>query len=629
VVGEELLYNSRVPFRISAVMADPRADSHLQADFVVSMSSLPEVSYARIMEEWSVFYTYVKTTSAAAPDLLTTIQSDLPSISPVIGETAMVQFMPVGDIHLHSNALTELEPVGSMRNVILLISIGLLILATASINYINLSTARTMKRAREVAVRKVSGARRIEIAGQLVFETVLLVLFSLILALGVLALAREGISQLVAFDPLESAVLVQTVIFGLLVALVLGGIAGGYPALFFSRYQPAHVLKGSFISGTTGGRLRKSLVFVQFGISTILIVMTMTVGRQMDHVQNADLGFSPDNVVAIPVAGAEARSQFAALRQSWEALAVVNSTAASASTIPGLRHSDGHTIRQTGSSEDVQIVQRNWVDHAYFETLGMAFAAGGSFDDRYPIAEGTIILNETSARMLGWRDAGDAIGKRIDLNPGSGIPPLEVVGVVEDHHFESLHAQVGPLVFTATDWPTRVLVKFASEPTAETIAQLENGWRAITDQPLVPVHLEESLAALYETEARWNRLFSIASAIAVVIAILGLFGLSAFMSETRRREIGVRKALGATSTGIMVMMSRDFATIIAVSLICTSPLAYMAANRWLESFAYRTSVGIDLFILNAIILIVTGMATISWHTFRASRIQPAVTLRID
>ncbi len=629
VVGESLLYNNRVTFQITAVLEDPPSHSHLQPDFIASLSSLPEVSYDRIFEQWSVFYTYVKLLPEAGPDAPSAIQSALHEVTPTVDQSDEVILLPVSDVHLHSRAITELEPIGNFRNVILMASIALLILLTAAINYVNLTTARTLKRAREVAIRKVSGARRIEIANQLILETLLMVALSLVAGVAVLFAVADKLNGVAGLSVFSTESLAIMAVIGVVLAAVLGLVAGGYPAIFFSRYQPARVLKGAFISSTSGRRLRSTLVFAQFGISSVLIVLTMTVSRQMDHVMTADVGFDATNVVSIPVAGGEARGQYEALRQQWMTLPSVTSVGVSASAIPGLRHSDGHAVRPSGSTDEPAIVQRNWVDRGYFEVLDIGFEAGEAFDERIDVAEQTIILNVAAARLLGWVDPADAIGQLVDLNPGSESAALRVTGVTEDFNYQSMHSHIGPLVFTAVDFPTRVLVEFATTTNAATVSDLLPGWNAITNQPMMPSYLEASWAELYSSEARWTTIFNLASTIALIIAVLGLFGLAAFTSESRKREIGIRKALGATSSSIMVMISRDFAAIILVSLIVTSPLAFWVATEWLSSFAYRTSIGIEVFIWNAIILLATGLITISWHTSRAALTRPAITLRSE
>jgi len=624
-VGQRITYNGTSELIVSGVFAPIPKNSHLQPDFVASLSSLPLISYSGILDEWSVFHTYVQLVPGASPPILT---------DSVLGlgddDDRRLTFFPVTDIHLRSTSPDELEVGGSMRFIWLMGSIMLMVVLIASVNYVNLATAQAIRRARETAIRKVAGAARGEIAIQQFMDTLVLIVMATLLSLGTLFLFRAPIEE--AFGiALTSLIDVRAIVtITLLAGLALSLVAGLYPAWVVSRYQPAGILKGVAVSGTSGRRIRNGLVFGQFALSAVLIILSITVAGQMQFIADSDLGFEDEHVVVIPIQGEAARSAYPALRAAWASLPAVTHLGASASAVPGEPHSANHVIRPAGSDDLADVsVQRNWVDAGYFEALGLSLAAGEWFRAEPGDTSDEVILNETAARLMGWADPTMAVGQPIELNPGYENRTVTVRGVTEDYNFASLHTPVAPLIHTTTGYPTKLVLKTAPGTTAADLEVLHAGWDRIAAQPLAISWLEDDLGQQYEQEATATNRFTWASVIALLVSALGLFGLASFMAETRTREIGIRKALGATRAGIIWMISLDVTRIIGTAILLSSPIAWVLANRWLDAFTYRTSIGWEAFVLTGLILLATGWMTIIGHAARAASIDPARCLRAD
>ncbi len=627
-IGQTIRYKGGTDLIVTGILADIPANSHIHPDFVASMSTLPLVSYSRIMEEWAVFYTYVRTRPGVSADQLEEAIEPLRARMAGARTNFELDAQPLTSIHLRSQMSSELEANGDIRFMFMLISIGVLVLLIASINHVNIATARAMKRAREVAVRKVAGAKRAEVIQQFYVEAFVLVFVSLVVSVGIVFAFSSFLENVTGKELLLSNVSVNLLLAGLALSLVMGLMAGSYPALFLSRFQPARVLKGAFVSSRSGRRLRNLLVVAQFSASAVLIVVTLMVSKQIAHIQSVDLGFNSDNVLAIPVPGQETRSQYASMRNAWLQNSSVVSVAATASSYPGKRHSDGHTLRRLEDGpEDIHVVQRNWVDAHYFETMGISFLSGAGFHDDPSQNLRSIILNETAARTLGWSEPETATGEMVFVNPESDSLAFQIVGIVRDFNYESLHSEIGPLFFTSTHFPTIVLARVAENNLAGTVLDLQQTWKLFTDSPFTWSLLDMELESLYQADVKWGGMLRISTLFALFIACLGLLGLAAFIAETRTREIGIRKALGASSAGIVILVSKEFAVLILAAVLIAVPLSMMAVEEWLSTFAYRTELGVDVFLIGALILMATGLITVSYHAARAATAQPSVSLR--
>ena len=626
-VGQTLRYNTGHRFTVTGVMSDAPVASHLQPEFVTTLASLPDVAYAGIVDEWSVFYTYLELAEGvSASRVQGALAEVIAGFAPEEAEVPEVHLQLVTDIHLHSDLSNEIEATGDIRYVYLLTTLGFLILLIACINYVNLATARSLTRAREVGVRKAIGAVRSQIVRQFYAESLLIAGLSLVVALVAFAAFAPAVEALTGRPLRLDASAGGLVLASIALVLVVVVGVGSYPAFFLSRFKPAVVLRGGIRAGSQGGGFRRPLVAVQFAASLVLLVGTAVVVQQLGYIQDARLGFDQDQVIVVPVQDQAVAQGYAALRDQWAQDASVHAIGATSSAYPGRVHSDGHIIQRPESSEDDGLaIQRNWVDAAYLETLGVEMAAGQGFHSELWRDSASVVLNEAATRALGWSDPAEAIQEQVLLNGEE----LTVAGVTTDYHYASLHDAIAPLVLTPNPRPTNVLVRVEAEGLASTLDRLGSSWRGFSEQPFTYHFLDEELGALYQQDARWARLLSMASLLAVFVACLGLFGLAAFTAEQRKKEVSIRKVLGASVAHLVGLLTRDIAVLVALASLVAVPLAYLAMSRWLEGFAYRVELGPMPFVLAIGALAAIALLTVSVHALRAATADPISALRSE
>ncbi|MEO0560247.1 MAG: ABC transporter permease, partial [Bacteroidota bacterium] len=626
-VGQTLRYNTSDVFTVTGVLSDAPVSSHLRPDFVTSLSSLPQVAYAGIVDEWAVFHTYLELADGAnRSEVDEAIAAVLSGMVPDNAEAPQATLQPVTDIYLHSDLSSEIEPTGDIRYVYLLSTLGLLILLIACINYVNLATARSLTRAREVGVRKAIGAVRSQIIRQFYAESLLVA----VLALGVGLIAFIGLApaaEALTGRPLRLDASANGLVLGsiALVLIVVVGV-GSYPALFLSRFKPATMLRGRTKSGALGGGFRKPLVAIQFVASLVLLVGTAVVVQQLGFIQEARLGFDQDHLIAVPVQDPAVGASYAALRDRWQQDASVQAVGSTSSSYPGRAHSEGHLIQRPEASDDEALpIQRNWVDADYLPALGVEMVAGRGFRPDLAGDSAAVLLNEAATRALGWADPASAIGESVLLNGGEST----VTGVTADYHFASLHDAIAPLVLTPNAMPTHVLVRVDAAGIAPTLERLGSSWRAFSEQPFTYHFLDDELGALYQQDARWARLLSVSSLLAVFVACLGLFGLAAFTAEQRKKEVSVRKVLGASVAHLVGLLTRDIAGLMILAAVVAVPLAYLAMSRWLDGFAYRIELGPLPFLCAVSVLASIALLTVSVHALRAATSDPIHALRSE
>ncbi len=529
---------------------------------------------------------------------------------------------------------------GQRRYVYLFGTVAVLILLIAAINYVNLVTAQSERRAREVGVRKAMGARRDQVARQFLGESVLLSLLALGGALVLTAIALPVFNGLFGKE-LTLGVGRHLQALGVLVGFVLAVSvgAGAYPSLVLSRFEPSRVLRSASASTTrSGGWLRKGLVVTQFAVSAGLILGTVVMYQQLRYVQHKNLGFDGEQVVTVGVGGASAERQAAikqevlghpAVRQAAVADAVPGGFGTTFSVDAARVSPAEYTERETISVRPAK------VDADYLETLGLTLLAGRNFSDERPgDRTRAYILNEAAVEALGWT-VEEAVGKPFTFGRGEGAPLGEVIGVVKNFHIESLRAAVAPVVLQME------ATRFASSGGVLAARLAPDGIRAAMDHiervmaEAVPgeaftyAFLDDTFDAMYRSEQQLARIFTVFAAVAILIACMGLFGLAAYAAQRRTKEIGIRKALGASVAGVVALLSREFAVLVAVALALGVPVAYWGVQRWLEDFAYRVEVGPATFVLTAAVALAIAGATVGVHAFRAARTDPAKALRYE
>ena len=536
------------------------------------------------------------------------------------------------DIRLHSGRMNELTPTSDNTYVYLFSVIAFFILLLACINFMNLATARATERAREVGMRKALGARRAQLVGQFLGESMILALLALVL----MVVLVEAL--LPAFNALAGKTLTAGALLHWSVPLVLGGavvfvgvLAGGYPAFVLSSFRPARVLKGPVRAGH-GATLRKGLVVFQFALSIVLVVSTLVVYRQLDFVRNERLGFDKEHVVLVPLRDVERQMNHRPLKEAWLRLPGVRHVTAS-SGMPGLN--DGlhdFMIKPEGAAGDSLELMTLTVDHDYVETYGLEVIAGRDFSEAFSTdATEAFLLNESAARRLGWTDP---VGRRLTLRVwfnGEMHKQGAVIGVVRDFQYASLRQAIDPTILhilPESYYNDYLSVRLHPDDVPGTLAELERTWaRLIPDRPFEFRFLDQTFDTLYQVEARVGRLFGVFTGLALLIACLGLFGLAAFTAEQRTREIGIRKVLGASVGSVVLLLSHDQLKLIAVAFVVGAPLAYVSMSRWLDGFVYHVALSGRLFLLAGLIVVLVALLTVSYQAARAALSDPVHSLR--
>lgn len=534
------------------------------------------------------------------------------------------------DIHLHSHLDDEVEQNGDIKRVYIFSAIALFILLIACINYMNLSTARSTLRAKEIGIRKVIGAQQKEIITQFLSESVLITYFSLVLALILTWALLPLINQLSELGLSVNSLFKPSILISvLLLPLIIGLISGIYPAIFMSSFKPIKVLKGILKVGSGNISFRKVLVVVQFSISIILIVATTIVFQQLRYIQNKSLGFNKDHLVTL---GGIPANQFEAFRADVLRDPSVKDIGRS-SRIPS-----GRLLDDQGASvfdgdkplpvkADIKCIN---TDYGFIPTYGIKMMAGRNFSRDFATDSNNFVINESTVSVLGWKSPENAIGKDMSYGGVKG----KVIGVVKDFHFESLHQNIIPILMKMPSFANnsyrRVTVKIDGNHINSALATLEQTWKKY--QPETPFEysfLDERFQKLYNSEQEQGNLFTIFSCLAIFIACLGLFGLSAFTISQRVKEIGVRKVLGASIPQIVTELSKDFLKLVVVAAVIALPIAWYAMSKWLLDFAFRIDIQWWVFVMAGVIALIIAFATISYQSIKAAMANPVKSLRSE
>lgn len=535
------------------------------------------------------------------------------------------------DIHLYSHTDFEAEPNSDISRVYIFSAIALFILLIACINYMNLSTARSALRAREIGIRKVIGARKPELIFQFLSESVLISWLAILLALGFLYLALPWLNKL-SSQNLSMDILMkwQVLVPVFLAPFVVGIISGIYPALFMSSFQPVKTLKGLFKVGGSNISFRKVLVITQFAISIILIITTMVVFQQLRYMQNTSLGYNKEHIVTMPYNSA-LQPQYEAFRNDLLRDASIKDAARS-SRIPTGRLLDGmgaSTIVGDSLQPVTADIRFLAVDYDFLPTFGIPVVAGRNFSRSYGTDTSGFILNETAIKAIGWKTPQDAVGKAFQYGGSRG----RIIGVMGDFHFESLRQKIAPMILVlpaqAADFYNRFSVKITGN-VSSALNTLEKTWRKyLPETPYEYTFLDENFGKLYENEQRQGTIFTVFACIAIFIACLGLFGLSAFSITQRVKEIGVRKVLGANVSTIVTMLSKDFLKLVLIAAIPAFIVAYIAMNKWLQDFAYRINMPWWVFIVAGLLAALIAFVTVSFQAIKAAIANPVKSLRTE
>ncbi len=637
-IGKTLVLDNQYDFTVTGIMKDMLPSSHMQYNFFTSFSSLTDPTQLYLVDvttaPFPFTYTYVKLTpGASSEEVAEAISAFAMANAPQTGIEVSAELMPVTDIHLQSNLGDEINANGSVTTVWIFSSIAMFILLIACINFMNLSTARSAKRSREVGIRKVMGAAKDQLITQFLGEAVLTSFIAFIFALGLAMLALPVFNSLTGK---EYAILnlFQPGLMGIMVAtaLVVGLVSGSYPAFFLSSFAPAIVLKGTHEHKGKGRlSLRDALVVFQFAISIALIIATATVYMQMVYISELDLGFDKEQVVTVELTDPTPSSRFPALRDAYAQLPGVESVSGGMGAPAGF--SNPAQMRSVNATDDDNIpLTLYFVRYDYTETLGMEMAAGRSFTEDFPADTlGGIVLNEQAVADLGFESAEAAVGERVRF-PGfnQGGPGLQIIGVVKDFNTSSVHQDIGPVAMIYNFFAFYAFVRLNPNAASDTISQMEQIWADVVPGYVFDVRfMDERFGALYETEKVLRKLLLYFAGLTIFIACLGLFGLASYAAEKRTKEVGIRKAMGASIGGVTVMLTRDLVKLIVPAFILAAPIAWFAMNNWLAGFSYATEQSIITYGVAFVSAVLISLVTVSWQSIRAASVNPIQSLRYE
>ncbi len=639
--------NKQTLYKITAVIKDIPHNSHFGFDFFFSMKNLDYHFGEYLSHNFHTYLLLRKGTDYHAfenkqfadyinryllPELKQVMQINTLDDLNKSGNKLVYYLTPLTRIHLYSALQYEFLPGGNIQYVYIFSAVALFILLLACINFMNLTTAKSANRAREVGIRKVLGSEKKELIAQFLTESVLMAVLSSVIAVAIAYLVLPLFNS-IADKTMILQSLFSPVILPLLIALpfVVGLLAGSYPAFFLSAFKPIEVLKGKFKSGGKSGGLRGVLVVFQFTTSIILIIGTIVIYRQLHYIQTKNIGYDKSQVLIINEAYTLDKNVTSFKEEMLKVPGVEKATVSSFLPVNSSRSDNVYSSSPIMDSKNGFDMQAWQVDYDYLPTLGMQLLKGRNFSKDFGGDSATVIINETTAHILGYDDP---IGKRLYGNPENNNStervPYTIVGVVKNFNFESLKQTVGPLAMFLKPSTGLLSFKIQAANTTDIVKQAENKWKLMAPgKPFSYRFLDDSFSQMYSAEQRIGKIILIFSVLAILIACLGLFGLSIFIAEQRTKEIGIRKVLGANVGGIVQLLSKDFIKLVAIAFVIAAPLAWYCMTQWLKDFAYRIDISWWIFLLAGVLAIVIAIATVSFQAIKAALMNPVKSLRTE
>lgn len=651
-MGETLVLDNRLKCKVTAVYEDIPSNNHFDADFLISMNGNREVENASPL--WATsnnFHTYFllrpgtdveafkgKFDAFSEQKIAETAQVMM-NLSleefEATGQYARYTLQDLTDIHLYSDLDVELSANSSIQYIWVFGAIGLFVLFIACINFMNLTTARSSQRAKEIGVRKVLGGLRSNLVGQFLSETVFLTVVAVLLAVGLAALLLPSFNELSTRElvmPWSSGTFWLSLMLG---TALVGLMAGSYPAFFLSAFNTIKILKGQAVGKNKGVGLRSALVVFQFTTSIVLIVATLLVYKQLNYIQDKKLGFQKDQVIIVDNAYV-LRDKVEVYREEIKKQPGIKAvTVSSYLPVPSSR-SNTTFVTSREFRQDNALNMGQWqVDFDYLETLGLEMVDGRFFDNQFSTDSSAIILNETAAAILGFEDP---LGEHLYLpkDDVQGQPRPEdfneytIVGIVKDFHWESLRENIGPLSLMIGRSTAHVSCKFSAAESASVVQALEAQWKKLTpDQPFSYRFMDNSFTSMYEAEQKIGNIAMTFALLAIFISCLGLFGLASFTAEQRTKEIGIRKVLGANTPQIVQLLSKDFLRLVFIALLIAIPIAWYGMQQWLQDFAYRIEISGWVFVAAGLAAILIAVLSVSFQSIRAALANPVESLRAE
>jgi len=637
--------NGSTLYKVTAVIKDIPKNSHFNFDFFLSMDNV-EYRFGNFLSH--NFHTYIvlkpgtdyKAFNKNFPQLIN--KYILPQAKQFMKIESMEDFaktgnkleyslIPLTDFHLRSSRQVELSANGNIQYVYIFSAVAIFILLIACINFMNLSTARSAGRAKEVGIRKVLGTEKRTLIGQFLTESTVMAFIALLLAFAITWLSLSWFNSLAGKEMQLSTLLKpQYFIFLAILPFVVGGLAGIYPAFFLSSFQPISVLKGKINAGFKKSNLRSSLVVFQFTASIILIIGTIIIYKQLSFIQNSKIGFNKDQLLVVDNTSMKTSASEAFKNEISKLGGVKASSFGGFLPVSNSSRNDNTFSTEAVMNEKNGFNMQVWrVDYNYIPTLGMEMVSGRNFSEQYGSDSSALIINEATAKLLG---PGDAVGKKIYSSEGHSQPNIvyTVIGVVKNFNFESLRKNVGPLCMRLGNnrWVSAYRVETGDIKSL--ISKVESKFKEMSPgMPFNYFFLDESFDNMYREEQRVGKVALTFSLLAVLIACLGLFGLATYMAEQRTKEIGVRKVLGASVPNIVSMLSKDFLLLVLISFVIAVPVAWWGMNKWLQDFAYRINIGWWIFIVAGVIALLIALITVSFQAIKAAIANPVKSLRTE
>lgn len=635
-LGKTLLFDRKYPSTVTGVMKDMPLNSHFRTDIFLSLSTLIEKWNPSLEHNWTRFicYTYLLVdqnynTTELSDQITTFVRQHTNQQSARYN----LSLEPLKRIYLHSNprgSRTGSADSGNLNNIYIIGLTAFLVLFIACFNFINLTTAFSMHRAKEISVRKVFGAARLQLIIQFLTDAVTLSLIAFVLALVMCASLIPSFDAL-AGKAIATSITDHTQYIGLMFlgALLIGLLSGIYPAFFLSGFQLAGNLKGRFSAGLKGTALRKSLVVAQFSVAIILVIATLVIYRQLDYMQNTSLGFKKDHMLAVDFYFDSRISHYGELIKNELTQLPGIEYASLSSSVPGKPNRKLATLIENADHQMLELfVDAQFADDAFLEQYEVEVVAGRAFSDRFATdSTEAMMINEATVKGLGYNDPKDALGKRFTQLGQEGT----IVGVVKDFHFQSLREEVQPLTLRMTQgYTTFLTLTVSSQDLSNTINNLRQKWKELLpDTPFIYFFTDEAFHAQYMNDERFGKLAAWFATIAILISCLGLLGLSAFSAVQRTREIGIRKVLGASVSRIVSLLTKDFMLLVVIAFGIGAPIAWLGMRQWLQGFAYRIDVPWWTFALTGFGVVLAAFITISFQAIRAAFVNPVDSLKIE
>ncbi len=629
-VGKSIIMDNQDPYEVTAVIEIP-SNSHFFFNGLISMSTFRNFRPG-IFDSWGYvdFYTYFTLKPGTTIDQLKEKIPEFLSSKFTSDFNYRVDFEPLADAYLRSEAGRQPGPTGSMGNIYIFTSVAIFILLIACINFMNLSTARSVERAKEVAIRKTIGSQRSALIYQFLVEAILVTFIASIFA-GALVILGHSLLETISGKtlPIDWLFSLKNIVLAVAGILLIGMIAGSYPAFVLSTFKPITVLKGSFKTSSKGIWLRKSLVILQFSLSIILLVGATVVSSQLDFLQRYDLGFDSEQMLVIDFGyDGEVQQKREYLKQQF-----LNHPDVEMASVSRASPGDFFPNAGTGVADPIsgEIMFKGpaiyEVDENFIPTYQMNIIAGRNFSKDFPLdSANALILNESAAKLYGYPNPQDIIGKSFEQWGRTG----KIVGVVEDFNYVSLHDEVEPLsIRFGTRYNVSVFsLKLNSEDFPKTLSELEDLWvKLVPHRPFDTRFVDQNFNKQYKADERFGMIFSIFSTLAIFVACLGLFGLTIYSTAQRNKEIGVRKVLGASTGRIIALLSKDFIILFIIALAISIPLSAYVMNSWLNGFAYRIPLGFEVFAVAAFITLIVAFITMSFKTVSAALSNPVEALK--